>query len=128
MLDKFAYGHASGLDGTKDPFSHITSPPPFGHAPLSMAAMAAMAAAGKAAAANGHPTAEEALAFEMLRKTKAFFPGQHGRPVFPGQPAQLPDVVSTLPAFSHRPDQVLPYSLCTQTMIFLQPPCASSPP
>ena len=112
MMDKFSYG---GLDGARDPFSHLASPPPFGPPPISMAAMAAMAAAGMAGgkAGNGPSTPEEAMAFEMLRKTKGFFPSsQHhhhhqaaGRSAFPGQPAQLPDVVSTLPAFSHRPDQ-----------------------
>jgi len=111
MMDKFSYG---GLDGARDPFSHLASPPPFGPPPISMAAMAAMAAAGMAGgkAGNGAATPEEAMAFEMLRKTKGFFPSsQHhhhqaaGRSAFPGQPAQLPDVVSTLPAFSHRPDQ-----------------------
>lgn len=109
MLDKFPYGPGCGLDMGKDPFSQLASHPPFGHGPISMAAMAAMAAAnmagGKASAANGQSSPDESLAYEMLRKSKGFFPPQHGRPAFPGQPAQLPDVVSTLPAFSHRPDQ-----------------------
>ena len=105
LLDKFPYG--AGFESVKDPFAHLTSPPPFGPPPISMAAMAAMAAASMVGgkAANGQSLPDESLAFEMLRKSKGFFPPQHGRPAFPGQPAQLPDVVSTLPAFSHRPDQ-----------------------
>ena len=96
MMDKFSYG----MDGSRDPFS------PFGSPPISMAAMAAMAAAGMSGNKAGAPNSpEEALAFEMLRKTKGFFPSHQSRAAFPGQPAQLPDVVSTLPAFSHRPDQ-----------------------
>jgi hypothetical protein len=109
MFDKFPYGAGSGLDISKDPFSQLATQPTFGPGPISMAAMAAMAAANmagsKAASANGQSSPEESLALEMLRKSKGFFPPQHGRPAFPGQPAQLPDVVSTLPAFSHRPDQ-----------------------
>jgi hypothetical protein len=94
MLDKFSYGGHEGSRG--DPFGHLSSPPSQfggGHAPISMAAMAAMAAAGMGGkpGSNGHPSHEESLAFEMLRKTKAFFPQQQvaGRPAFPGQVLEM---------------------------------------
>ena len=89
MLDKFSYGgHHDG--GRGDPFGHLSSSPSqFGHPPISMAAMAAMAAAGMGgkSGSNGHLSHEDSLAFEMLRKTKTFFPQQQvaGRPAFPGQ-------------------------------------------
>lgn len=126
LLDKLTYGSGS-LDPTnhRDPFSHMNASQPFGPPPsMSMATMAALAAgmANNNVTPNGPSSPEEALALEMIRKTKGFFPGPPqslSRPAFPGQPGQLPDVVSTLPVFPHRPDHQVhnPPPLAKQTNI-----------
>ena len=73
LLDKLTYGGGSLDPTSRDPFSHMNASQPFGPPSMSMATMAALAAG--MANTNGSSSPEEALALEMIRKTKGFFPG-----------------------------------------------------